>query len=129
MTKKFALFSLVVGLMLLLVGCAQPPQVEEGVVELTNFKFTPKTISVTKGDVIQFVNKGGSHTVTIDELGVDKVLAAGESVTVTVDREGTFALRCRFHENTGMTGIISTGEVQPTQPEPQPSRVGGYGYY
>jgi len=81
-------------------------------IELTNFEFTPKHISVEKGDIIEFVNTEGTHTVTIDELNIDQVLNEGDSFTAKIDQEGTFELTCRFHLSMGMNGIISTEEIE-----------------
>ena len=80
-------------------------------IELTNFKFFPKLISVKKGEIIEFVNIEGRHTVTIDDLNIDKVLNERESFVVTIDQDGIFELTCRFHLSLGMIGTISTGEI------------------
>ena len=80
-------------------------------IELRNFEFVSNLIRVKQGDVIEFVNNEGTHTVTIEELNLDKVLNQGESYRVLIDREGTFVLTCRFHLTLGMMGVVSTEEI------------------
>ena len=80
-------------------------------VELADFEFIPKIITVKKGDIIEFSNTKGTHTVTIDELNIDRVLNEGERFRVRIEEDGLFELTCRFHLGLGMSGIISTGEI------------------
>lgn len=71
---------------------------------------------VNHGDRVRFVVEEGTHTVTIDDLNVNQELNAGQALIVTMSRDGTFVLRCRFHENQGMIAqlVIGTGVKQPT---------------
>ncbi len=80
-------------------------------VNLKNFQFEPSNIEIEKGQIIEFRNVQGSHTVTISETGhdeplVDVVLSGDQVVLVKFNEAGSFDLVCRFHENTGMTGKI-----------------------
>lgn len=111
---KNAFFVIVLALVVVVSGCASVTDGEVQVsrsIELSDFEFSPNLITVKKGDVIRFVNMQGAHTVTIEELQIDKVLNAGESFTVEIEKGGTFVLTCRFHLHLGMMGVVSTEEI------------------
>ncbi len=80
-------------------------------VNLKNFQFEPSNIETEKGQIVEFKNIEGKHTVTILESGhdeplVDVVLTEDQSVLVKFNEQGSYDLVCRFHENAGMVGKI-----------------------
>lgn len=112
-------------------GAVPPPR--EIAVTLSTFKFEPSTITVKKGEPVQFAlnNIEGIHTFTIAELNLDITLQEGQvarAPIVTPPREGEFRLVCRFHELSGMIGTMRVGDVtslsspvptsQPALPSP-----------
>jgi plastocyanin len=87
-----------------------PQEVE---VVAKDFSFVPKKLSGAVGQSIEITlsNTGEvSHTFTIDEYNVDTEVPAGEETTVTVlpSEPGEFNYYCRFHQDQGMLGAIST---------------------
>jgi len=74
----------------------------------SNFSFNPKTLTLKEGQPVKitFANSG-THTFTIDELGVNESLRGG-SVTVefTPSKSGTFEYYCTVpgHRQQGMVG-------------------------
>jgi len=87
--------------------------VSEGVpsvtVVLKNFEFSPSNIDVEEGQIIEFKNEEGVHTVTISEAGhdeplIDIELSSADSVLVKFNEAGSFDLKCRYHPN--MVGKI-----------------------
>lgn len=79
-----------------------------------NFYFTPKTITVQKGDTvtINFKNDGGFHDFKIDEFNVaTKQINGGQtdSVTFVADKVGTFEYYCSVgtHRQMGMVGTLT----------------------
>jgi plastocyanin len=79
-----------------------------------NYFFTPKTISVNKGDTVQLVvtNSGGFHDLKIDEFNVATPrMNTGDTQTVTfvADKTGTFQYYCSVgdHRAMGMWGTIT----------------------
>ena|SRR5260370_19279800 len=79
----------------------------------SNFVFTPKEITVTKGDKIQitFKNIDGLHNLTIPDFHAKtKTIEAGKEETIEffAGKAGTFPFYCNYghHKEFGMTGIL-----------------------
>ena len=80
----------------------------------SNFKFTPATLSVNKGDTVKitFNNSGGSHDFVIDEFNVQApVIQSGASETVqfVASKTGSFDYYCSVdgHRSMGMQGVLT----------------------
>ncbi|MFQ5424968.1 MAG: c-type cytochrome, partial [Phycisphaerae bacterium] len=98
-----------------------PPAAAKGspdhTVLLTNIEFKPNRLKVKAGDSIKFINQDKfNHDVYLvrtanrnDVLVPATTIPAGQSVIVTVDREGLFTLYCTIHG--GMTGKITTTDT------------------
>lgn len=87
---------------------------KEFTVEGGNFYFTPKTLTVNKGDTvtITFKNSGGIHDFKIDEFNVATArINGGQSATVifVADKSGTFEYYCSVgtHRQMGMVGTLT----------------------
>ena len=78
------------------------------VVELKDFSFNPKTITVKVGDKVTIKNSDiAGHSVTADDKSFDSgVLNQGESTTVTFDKAGTFGFHCTPHPNMTLTVVV-----------------------
>lgn len=84
------------------------------VITTENYKFTPPTITVNKGDAvtIKLVNNSGFHDLKIDEYAVatKRLSTAGESETITfaADKSGNFEYYCSVgnHRAMGMKGTL-----------------------
>lgn len=80
--------------------------------ELDDFYFEPTFVATDGGKsvTVQVTNEGDApHTFTVDSLGIDEVVNAGESAEVTVDlpeEVGTLRYYCRFHAAQGMQGAF-----------------------
>ena len=76
-------------------------------VEATNFEFTPKTVTVAKGDRVSWASTEGSHTVTF-KRGLDEAISAGGAPASKKFRKtGTFRYVCSFHlSSAGMKGKV-----------------------
>ena len=74
------------------------------------YRFDPAELRFKAGQEVTFFLTGETefHTFTVEELGIDVSLEAGEIVeyTYTFDEPGTFELTCIPHELLGMTGEI-----------------------
>jgi plastocyanin len=78
-----------------------------GSVNGSNYKFAPKTITITKNSKVTWHWVNGRHTVTFNKGTFDKKLTRGNStVTRTFKKAGTFKYYCRFHQSLGMTGKV-----------------------
>lgn len=87
--------------------------VKEIVVEGSNFKFVPDTITVKKGEKTRIIFKsaGGMHDFNVDELGIKtKIINAGEedAAEFTANEVGTFEFYCSIgnHRQMGMKGTL-----------------------
>lgn len=87
--------------------------VKEFVVDGSNFKFSPSTLTVNKGDNVKitFKNLQGTHDFVIDELGVKTpTITAGkdEVVNFVADEAGSFKYYCSVgnHRAQGMEGTL-----------------------
>lgn len=81
---------------------------EKASVEIKDFAFGPKTLTVKKGTTVTWTNQDSvSHTATADNGSFDTgLLAKGESGSVTFDKVGTFAYHCTPHPNMKATIIV-----------------------
>ena len=75
------------------------------------YQFVPSELNFQVGDTVTFEITAETefHTFTVDDLGIDVSLEAGETVThtYTFDKAGVFKLLCIPHETFGMTGTIT----------------------
>ncbi|HEX8847726.1 MAG TPA: plastocyanin/azurin family copper-binding protein [Pyrinomonadaceae bacterium] len=79
-------------------------------VEISNFQFTPKLLSVRVGTTVTWTSKEGTHTVTADNgVFASDNLTAGQSFSYTFTKPGTYRYHCSFHGSKGgggMSGVI-----------------------
>ena len=80
----------------------------------SNFVFSPKTMTVKKGDTVKitFVNSGGTHDWNLDEFNAHSgIIQGGASKTVTfvADKAGSFEYYCAVgqHRQMGMKGTLT----------------------
>lgn len=67
--------------------------------------FDPETIEAAPNQTIVFENVGDNdHTVTIDGLPINETLTPGDRYRLSLPKEDTYNLNCRFHD--GMDGEI-----------------------
>lgn len=88
--------------------------IQQVTIEGFNFGFTPKTITVKKGQKVQltFKNTAGTHSLVIDEFNVKTdIIQTGQTTTVefTPDKTGTFTYYCPVdsHKAMGMEGTLT----------------------
>ena len=75
-------------------------------VTMENMRFQPRTLTVTRGDTVVWVNKDlVPHTATSEAGGFDsQLVAADKSWRFTVQKKGDFAYVCTFHPT--MTAML-----------------------
>lgn len=83
-------------------------------VNLKDFQFAPKTLTITKGTTIVFVNlDDAKHTVTEDDGKFNsKDVLPGGKFTFTATEAGTFPYHCEFHGDRGGVDMAGTIVVQ-----------------
>jgi len=92
-------------------GAPMPGSATVEVGAFDNEGFKPKTINVTPGTTVRWVNRGQEkHTVTARDGSFDSgEIAPGASFTFTFQRPGTIEYVCRPHEQMGMIGSVIVG--------------------
>ena len=87
-------------------------------VTISDYEFTPATITVQQGDEVTWTNDGpSSHSATADDGSFDTgVFGAGGSRSVTFDDAGTFTYICTPHPNMEGTVIVeAAGSVDQAE--------------
>ena len=100
----------------------EPPaaalSIPEGAVQVINkdvggsgkYEFDPKKLTFNVGQEVTFALKAETefHTFTVDELGIDVGMDAGETkiFNFTFSKAGVYKLFCIPHESLGMVGEI-----------------------
>ena len=76
-------------------------------VEISDMKFTPRVITINRGDSVIWTNKDNvPHTVTFDNLAVDERLSPGQDVTHLFSDTGTFDYHCSIHPDMQGTVVV-----------------------
>jgi plastocyanin len=94
---------------------AEPSEPGTVTVNLKDFEFVPKELTVKKGTVVTFVNQDrAKHTVTADDRKfASGDLPSGKSFTMTFNDPGTFPYYCEFHGDKGGVDMSGKITVQP----------------
>ncbi|MDP6063489.1 MAG: cupredoxin domain-containing protein [SAR202 cluster bacterium] len=76
-----------------------------------DYKFDPNEFTFSVGEKVDFkiLAESEFHTFTVDDLGIDVAIDAGdtETLTFTFDKAGEYELICIPHEALGMKGKIT----------------------
>ena len=102
------------GLIILVLGCATTPAGHNQQVAMQDFHFSPESLEVAVGDTVTWVNQSADqHTSTSGEVGAPDgkwdsgVLSSGGSFTFVFTAAGNYHYHCQFHGPMGMKGLIS----------------------
>ncbi len=83
-------------------------------IDLQDFQFSPKTITIQKGAAVTFENLDNvKHTATSDDAKFDsRDIGPGGHFTFTFDQAGSFPYHCVFHGDKGGVDMAGTIVVQ-----------------
>jgi len=82
----------------------QPTTVEANTVKISNFAFSPQTLTVKPGTTVTWINEDSiPHTIKADMFNSSN-LSKGDKFTFTFADKGTFDYICGVHPS--MTGKI-----------------------
>jgi plastocyanin len=86
-----------------------PPPASPNTVTMTGSRFSPATLTVTRGTTVTWQNADSyTHTATSDSSTWDTGnISAGGSASKTFTTAGTFHYHCTYHRAMGMTGTIT----------------------
>jgi plastocyanin len=80
------------------------------VVNVTNFSFSPSTLTVKAGTTVTFKGITGAHTVTSDTgspMAFDQGVSEGSSITITFVNPGTYKYHCSIHSTMHGTIVVT----------------------
>jgi plastocyanin len=78
------------------------PGSAENQVDVSDFQFSPSTLTVKVGTTVTWKGVSGAHTVTSDDsapMQFDQPIAEGGVVTVTFTQAGTYEYHCSVHKS------------------------------
>jgi plastocyanin len=82
----------------------------DGVVNVSNFSFSPSTLTVKAGTTVTFKGITGAHTVTSDAgapMAFDQGVSEGSSITITFANPGTYKYHCSIHASMHGTIVVT----------------------
>ena len=96
---------------------AATPGAQGASVEIKNFAFEPKAVTIKVGQTVTWTNQdSAAHTVAGDG-GIDSGdLPKGKSYSKTFDAEGTFDYHCSIHPQMKGQVIVQKSGVAPASP-------------
>jgi plastocyanin len=78
-------------------------------IKITNFQFTPKTVTVAVGVTVEWDNEAGRHMVEADDGSFKSdVLKAGDKFSHTFAKAGKYPYHCTFHGDKGGKDMAGT---------------------
>ena len=122
--RRGALALLLAALILFVLGSIEMARAATHAVEISDFAFSPATLTVTVGDAVTWTNSDPIvHTATSTTGAFDSGdLAEGDSFTFTFTTPGTFDYLCTPHPT--MTGQVVVQAAAPA-PTVAPPSAGG----
>jgi len=116
MTRKLSFFSfgVIVAFMLAVALTGATTQIvaaqSSHQIIVTADKFDPRTLTVTEGDTVTWVNQEGSHAIRSDtDSFISKNLKPGDKFSYQFNRPGRYPYHCAIHGSKGgggMSGMI-----------------------
>jgi plastocyanin len=108
-----------------LVLAASPTRAAQHAVQISNFAFSPPTLTIAVGDTVTWTNGDeAAHTATSMEGAFDSGnLDSGQAFSFTFTEPGAYAYRCDYHS--GMQGTIVVEAASAPAPTPPPSEASG----
>lgn len=83
-------------------------------VTITNFQFSPKTVTIKAGVEVSWEVKEGTHTITADNGAFEsQALSAGQKFNYKFTKPGTYRYYCSFHGGKGGHDMAGTVNVTP----------------
>ena len=94
------------------LGAVQTPA--SNTVTLTNFQFTPKSLTIKAGSEVTWEVKEGTHTIIADKgFFESQTLSAGQKFSHKFVKPGVYQYYCSFHGSKG--GHEMAGTVRVTK--------------
>jgi plastocyanin len=82
-------------------------------VHVSNFQFTPKTVTVPVGGTVEWSNDAGNHMIEADDGSFkSEKLKAGDKFSHTFSKAGKYPYHCTFHGDKGGKDMAGTVVVK-----------------
>lgn len=92
---------------------AAAPRAATVTVKISNFAFTPKSVTVAVGGTVEWVNEAGRHMVEADDGSFkSETLKAGDKFSQTFSKAGKYPYHCTFHGDKGGKDMAGTVVVK-----------------
>ena len=92
------------------LGATQTPA--SNTVTLTNFQFTPKSLTIKAGSEVTWEVKEGTHNINADKgLFESQTLSAGQKFSYKFEKPGVYQYYCSFHGSKGGHEMAGTVKV------------------
>ena len=89
-------------------GATAPAAVVTKTVTVRDFAFTPKTITIHRGQAVKWVNKDPiTHTTTSNTMVWNHVLAPSKSFTFVFKKPGRYPYHCSIHTFMKATVVVT----------------------
>jgi LPXTG-motif cell wall-anchored protein len=100
-----------------------------GSVTITDFQFTPSSISIDQGDTVTWTNNGPTpHSATAPDGSFDTgIFPAGQSRSHTFNDAGTFSYICTPHPNMQGTVVVRASQSSGDTPDSDTDDTGSGG--
>jgi plastocyanin len=87
---------------------AAPATTAENPIQISNFSFSPSSLTVKAGDTVTWTNADSvGHSATADDKSFDTgIIDTGKSGTATFTKAGTFTYHCSVHPSMKGTIIV-----------------------
>jgi len=82
----------------------------DNMVNVSNFQFSPSSLTVKAGTTVTFKGVSGDHTVTSDAdspMSFDQGVSQGSSITITFANPGTYKYHCSIHASMHGTIVVT----------------------
>jgi plastocyanin len=96
---------------------AATPEAKGVSVEIKDFAFEPKTVTIRLGQTVTWTNQDSAAHTVVGDGGIDSGdLSKGKSYSKTFDTEGTLDYHCSIHPQMKGQVIVQKSGVAPASP-------------
>jgi len=93
-----------------------PESAKTVAIEISNFAFNPKELTIPVGTTIVWMNKTGRHSVFADDGSFESpIMTAGERYQRTFEKPGTIVYYCSIHGSAGGHDMAGQITVEPNK--------------
>ena len=108
----------------LVFGGAAGAEGDGATVSISNQAYAPVVATIHAGGTVTWVNNDEeTHSVFIEAVGTDHLVAPGATYAYTFGDVGEFTYHCTLHSHAGEIVVAAVATTQPPPPKPAPTTV------